>query len=77
MLVLCYSELIVSQNSMERREKKIMSIKNVFLACCLKSVILHLQPHDDSHIYTLVCIIIIIIIIQSWIICDEPGLIQK
>lgn len=61
---------------MEQREKKIMSIKNVFLACCLKSVILHLQPHDDSHIYTLACIIIIIIF-QSWIICDEPGVIQK
>lgn len=56
MLVLCYSELIVSQNSMERREKKIMSVNNAFLACSLQSVIRHLQPHYDSHIYTLACI---------------------
>lgn len=31
MLVLCYSELIVSQNSMEQHEKKIMSVNNAFL----------------------------------------------
>lgn len=44
--------LLFLRNSMERRERNIMSINDTFLACCLQSITLYLQAHYESHSYT-------------------------